>query len=52
MKTVGEYLQEAMQFERMAAEAGNVEFKALLLKQAKAYRKLAEEKVRALDPPQ
>jgi hypothetical protein len=44
MKMIAEYLEHAVQFEQMAAESIDPEFKASLLEQASAYRKLAEER--------
>jgi hypothetical protein len=41
MKLAAEYLEQAVQFERMAAESEGGSFKDSLLKQAAAYRKLA-----------
>ena len=41
MKLAAEYLEQALQFERMAADSEGGSFKDLLLKQAAAYRKLA-----------
>jgi hypothetical protein len=43
MKMIAEYLDHAIQFERMAAEATDPALKESLSKQAHAYRKLAEE---------
>ena len=48
MKMLAEYLEHALQFEKMAAAETNVEFKASLEKQAVAYRKLAEERAKRL----
>jgi F0F1-type ATP synthase membrane subunit b/b' len=49
MKVVSEYLAEAAKFEKMAAEEKeNREFRQTLLRQAQAYRKLAEERARKL----
>ena len=48
MKLVAEYLEQALQFERMAAEAADGHFKDSLLKQAAAYRKLAAERAEQL----
>lgn len=41
MKTLTEYLERAVEFERLAASEKDETFKAELLKQAAAYRKLA-----------
>lgn len=49
MKMVAEYLEKAIGFEQMAAQAKDPKLKADLLSQAKAYRKLAAE--RALRDP-
>ena len=45
---IAEYLEHAMQFESMAAEASDPELKETLLMQAKAYRKLADERAARL----
>ena len=44
MKMIAEYLEHAVQFESMAAEATDPALKTRLLEQASAYRKLAEER--------
>ena len=44
MKPVAEYLDHALRFERMAAEAANPELKAQFLRQSEAYRKLASKR--------
>jgi hypothetical protein len=41
---IAEYLEHALQFERMAAEAADPALKESLTKQAIAYRKLASER--------
>jgi hypothetical protein len=41
MKMLTEYLERALEFERHAASEKNEAFKAELLKQATAYRKMA-----------
>jgi hypothetical protein len=41
MKMIAEYLENALKFERMAAEEKNLELKTALEKQAISYRKLA-----------
>ena len=41
MKMLTEYLERAVEFEKLAASEQNETFKAVLLKQAAAYRKLA-----------
>ena len=53
MKMVAEYLEHAINFERMAAEEANPEIKAVFEKQAAAYRKLAGERAKqfGLDDP-
>jgi len=45
---IAEYLEHALQFERMAADEKNAELKAQLQKQAAAYRKLAAERANKL----
>jgi len=44
MKLLTEYLEHALQFERLAAQEGNPELKAQFEKQAAAYRKLAADR--------
>ena len=44
MKMVAEYLEKALEFERLAFAENNPELKASLLKQAEAYRKLAADR--------
>jgi hypothetical protein len=44
MKMIAEYLEHALQFEKLAEDAHDPVFKESLLKQARAYRKLAGEK--------
>ena len=53
MKMLAEYLEHALEFERMAAREQNPEIKAQLQKQAEAYRKLAISRAKALgmEPP-
>ena len=53
MKLISEYLEKAMDFERMASETPDPAFRAGLEKQAAAYRKLASERARklGLSPP-
>ena len=46
MKMVAEYLEHAIQFENMAAEATDLSLKESFLKQAVAYRHLAAERAR------
>jgi hypothetical protein len=50
---IAEYLEHALQFERMAADEKNPELKTNLDKQAAAYRKLAAERANklGLQPP-
>ena len=45
---VAQYLEHALQFERMAADEQNPKIKADFEKQAVAYRKLAGERARSL----
>jgi hypothetical protein len=51
MKMVAEYLEHALEFERMAAEEKNPQFKAMLEKQAASYRKLAGERAKKMGAP-
>jgi hypothetical protein len=53
MKMIAEYLEHALQFERLAAEEISPNLKAALEKQAAAYRKLAAERASKLgsQPP-
>jgi hypothetical protein len=51
MKMIAQYLEHALQFERMAAEAEQGPFKDSLLRQATAYRKLAAERAATLKIP-
>src|SRR4051812_157125 len=46
MKMVAEYLEHALNFERMAADEPNPELKAYFERQAANYRKLAAERVK------
>jgi hypothetical protein len=50
---IAEYLEHALQFERLAAEEPNPDLRAQLAKQAAAYRKLAAERTQklGLEPP-
>ena len=55
MKMVADYLEKALDLERLAAAENNPELKASLMKQAEAYRKLAakralREKLTPLEP--
>jgi hypothetical protein len=45
---IAEYLEHAMHFESMAAEASDPKLKETLLGQAKAYRNLADERAALL----
>ena len=49
---IAEYLEHALQFERLASAEQNPSLKANLEKQAAAYRKLAGERARKLDADQ
>ena len=51
MKMIAEYLEHALQFERMANEEADPALKKQLLKQAEAYRKLAVERADRLNLP-
>jgi len=51
MKLVTEYLQQAMEFERMAAEAADPQLAADLKKQAAAYHRLAAKRATELGEP-
>jgi hypothetical protein len=53
MKMIAEYLEHALEFERMAANEENPQLKADFEKQAAAYRKLAAERTKklGLEPP-
>jgi hypothetical protein len=46
MKMLAEYLENAIKFERLAAEEKDAVLKAELEKQAIAYRKLAEKRAK------
>jgi hypothetical protein len=48
MKMIAEYLEHALNFERMAAEETNPEVKTAFEKQAAAYRKLAADRTKKL----
>jgi hypothetical protein len=48
---IAEYLEHAMQFDRMASEATDPALKAALEKQAAAYRKLARDRAARLNLP-
>lgn len=52
---IAEYLEHALQFEKMAKEATDPAFRDSMIKQAQAYRKLAAERAARLnlsDAPQ
>ena len=53
VKMIAEYLEHALQFERMAAGEKNPELKAQLEKQARSYRNLAADRAKKLrmQPP-
>jgi hypothetical protein len=51
VKLVAEYLEHAVRFDRMAAEATDPKLKEALHSQALAYRKLAEERSAQLNLP-
>jgi hypothetical protein len=46
VKMIAEYLEHALQFERMAADEENTQLKAELEQQAATYGKLAAERTR------
>lgn len=48
MKMVAEYLENAIQFEQLAAEEQNPELKEQFMKQAAAYRSLAAKRTKEL----
>lgn len=51
MKMAIEYLEQALHFERMAEAEIDAAFKAALLAQAAAYRKMAAERAASLAVP-
>jgi hypothetical protein len=51
MEMIARYLEKAIDFEKMALKENNPTLKAALLKQATAYRNLAEERARKLNLP-
>ena len=51
MKLVAEYLEQVINFERMAAEATDPALKASFKQQATAYRKLAEKRAAEVKLP-
>src|SRR5262249_8009769 len=52
VKMIAEYLEHALQFERMAQDETDPELKEARVGQAKAYRKLAAERATRLGLPQ
>ncbi|WP_271606576.1 hypothetical protein [Bradyrhizobium sp. CCBAU 11434] len=52
MKLLGEYLENALQFERMAAEESDPDLKAAMESQAKAYRIMAAKRAKMLGLPE
>jgi len=48
VKMIAEYLEHALQFERMAKDETDAALKKSLLNQAEAYRKLARERAQRL----
>jgi hypothetical protein len=52
MKMVAEYLEHALNFERMAAEEENPQVKATFEKQAADYRRLAAKRAGELGLPE
>jgi len=53
VKLLTEYIERALQFEELAEKESDPDFKAKLLEQAEAYRKLAEKRAEqyGLPPP-
>ena len=51
MKLVTEYLENVVQFERMAAEADDPDLRAKLMQQSEAYRNLAEKRAEQMGVP-
>ena len=51
MKMIAEYLEHALQFERLAAAETDAALRESLAKQAVAYRKLAAERAARLNLP-
>jgi hypothetical protein len=49
MKMIAEYLEHAVHFEQMASETADEELRETLLAQARAYHKLAAERIRRLN---
>lgn len=52
MRMIAEYLEKALQFERLAADEKDSKLKAALAKQAVDYRKLASERASKLGLPE
>jgi hypothetical protein len=52
MKLLGEYLEHAITFERMASEASDPRLKESLESQATAYRKMAAKRAKMLGLPE
>ena len=50
MKLIAEYLEQAVKFYRMAAEATDPKLKESLREQGDAYRKLADKRAAELPP--
>ena len=48
MKIIAEYLENAMKFERLAAEENDPKLKAVFEEQARAFRRLADERAELL----
>jgi hypothetical protein len=48
MKMIAEYLDHALDFERMAAQENNPEIRAVFEKQAVTYRQLAADRTKKL----
>jgi hypothetical protein len=51
VKMIAEYLEHALQFERMASEATDLGLRQSLEKQAAAYRKLARDRAARMKLP-
>jgi hypothetical protein len=51
VRMIAEYLEHAIRFEQLAKEEKHPKFKEELLRQATAYRKLAEERAKKLGLP-
>jgi hypothetical protein len=48
VKIIAEYLENAMKFERLAAEENDPKLKAVFEEQARAFRRLADERAELL----